>query len=234
MVGQEVQNHIAGAPCADLTAQFKDGNAADALFRKLHFPAVLGNRLPLPLQADGRLCADTLEAAGIGTVGGDLGQRGIQSGAAVSQRLENGVPIGNAPQLAACAAAAGHDDLVRIVLAPFGFHHEALFGAAHSGHGGTCLGFHPCGINGKAQHIQHGVCGVGQGVHSATLPFHSQQTETAEQLQRIVHVQRFQCGTDKCGVLSVIIGHSGVEVGQIAATVPRSQQLAPHAGLSLI
>ena len=152
----------------------------------------------------------------------------------MAQGLEQGVPVADAPQLRPGAAAAGDDDPV----GPEGFlpggDGEAALAPAYRRHRVARPDFHARGFQGEAQHIQHGVGGVGQGIDPPGLVRRGgEQTQVLKQGQGVRRGQGVQRRTHKIRVRPVVMGRPGVPVCQIAPAVAGGQQLPAHPGLPL-
>ena len=88
-------------------------------------------------------------------------------------------------------------------------------------------------LRSEAQHVEHAVGLVGQGIDPAGVLCHGQKPEPAEKFQRVLHAEARQGGLGKGGVLPVVAGGGKLQVGQVAPAVAGGEQLAADAGLPL-
>ena len=136
-------------------------------------------------------------------------------------------------QFRARKAAAGNDQLVAENYFFCTFHPEAFAGFLHLFHFKS--GQKPdIGLfQSKTQHIHHGICLVGIGIHPAGILRHGVKPQLCKPRKGVIHVEGLQCGCSKRSILSVVAALHSMEVCQIAAAVARCCKFAANSGLAL-
>ena len=177
-VGEEVQR--TDQPLAaggHRPGDVEDRRTADTVFSEQHLAAVLRHTLAAPEDGDAALGLDALQRPGIGGIGPQLHQGGIQHGAVVSQHFGKTIAVHDAAYFAAGGPAGGQYDLPRgkdLRLGPDG---EAL---RYSLYGGDRLpGADPDAgaLQRVAQHVQHTAGHVAHGVDAAAVLTDRQQSQ---------------------------------------------------------
>ena len=177
-VGEEVQR--ADQPLAaggHRPGDVEDRRTADTVFGEQHLAVVRRHTLAAPEDGDAALGLDALQRPGIGGIGPQLHQGGIQHGAVVSQHFGKAIAVHDAAYFAAGGSAGGQYDLPRgkdLRLGPDG---EAL---RYSLYGGDRLpGADPDAgaLQRVAQHVQHTAGHVAHGVHPAAVLADRQQSQ---------------------------------------------------------
>ena len=232
-VGEEVQHAAQSLAAGGHGAgEVEDGGTADAVLGEQHLAAVFRHGLSAPADGDAALRLDALQRTGVGGVGFQLDEGGVQRCTVVPQALCQLVAVHDAAHLAAGAAAGGENELSGgegVRLRPHG---EAVGGFLH---GGDCLPGDDLDVGllqRVAQHVQHAARHVAHGIDAAAVLGDGQQTEGGKVLQGAPYVE----GVQRVGaeaVAAVIAGGGDVVVRQVAPPVAGDQQLAPHAALPL-
>ena len=213
--------------------QVEGRRAGDAGLRKLQLAPGLGQEEGLALEAQGALHPHALEGPGIVRLRRELHQGGIEPGALVAQGLRQLVAVHDAAELCTRGAAAGEDQLVRVEALIFQLHGEALLFPAQVFHRGGAALLHPGPVQGEAQHVQHGIGGIGQGIDPSPFFLLGQQAQAVEEVQGRLGREGLQGGQGESGVLPVVVFRPGAGIGQVAAAVARCQELAADALLPL-
>ena len=88
-------------------------------------------------------------------------------------------------------------------------------------------------VQGEAQHIQHGIGGVGEGIDPPAVFLHGEKAQLVKPVQRRLRRKLLQGGADKVRLLPVVMRRGRAGVGQVAAAVAGGQELAADALLPL-
>ena len=209
----------------------EDRRTADTVFSEQHLAAVLRHTLAAPEDGDAALGFDALQRPGVGGVGPQLHQGGVQHGAVVPQHFGKAIAVHDAAHFAAGGSAGGQYDLPRgkdLRLGPDG---EALRYSLYGGDRLSGADLDAGALQRVAQHVQHAAGHVAHGVHPAAVLADRQQSQCGKILQRCACVKGAQRVGAEAAVLSVIAGGGDVVVGQVAPAVAGGQKLAPYPAL---
>ena len=231
---QQVEQQLRRLRLPRLPREGERSRTGDARLRKLRFARVLLHGPAARAQADMAVGPHALEPADGGRVRADLREAGVQRRAAVAELAEQVIACHRPAQRLARAAAAGDDEPVGKIscavrggqLVAAGLFPDALRVKAADR-------LHARLLRSEAQHVEHAVGLVGQGIDPAGVLCYGQKPEPAEKFQRVLHAEARQGGLGKGGVLPVVAGGGGVVVGQVAPAVAGGQQLAAHPALPL-
>ena len=233
-VGEEIQGADQSlAAGGDRAGYIEYGRAADAVLGEQHLTAVFRHGPAAPEDGDAALGLDAFQRPGIGGVGLQLHQGGVQGGAVVPQRFGQAIAVHDAAHLAAGAAAGGENELSggkSVRLRPDG---EDLRCPLHGGDHLTGAHLDAGVLQPVAQHVQHAAGHVAHRVDPAAVLIDRQQPQGGEILQRGAHIEGAQRISAEAAVLAVVAGGGGVVVGQVAPAVAGGQQLAAHPALPL-
>ena len=233
-VGEEVQ--LADQPLAaggHRPGDIEDSRAADAVFGEQHLAPVLRHHTAAPADGDAALGLDALQRPGIGGVGLQLHQRGVQHRAVVPQRLGQAIAVHHAAHLAARAAAGGQNDPPGGEGVRLGLDGEALRRGLHGGDHLPGAHLDTGALQRVAQHVQHAAGHVAHGIDPPAVLADRQQPQRGEVLQRSAHVELLQRVGAEGAVLPVVAVGRGVVIGEVAPPVAGGQQLPPHPALPL-
>ena len=94
--------------------------------------------------------------------------------------------------------------------------------------------FHGALLQGQTQHVGHAVGLVGEGIDPPVGLLYSDQAQTAEEGQGLVHAEARQGGADEAGIAAVVVFACRGAVGEVAPAVAGGHELAAQPGLALI
>ena len=232
-VGEEVQHAVQPLTAGGHGAgEVEDGRAADAVLGEQHLAAVLCHRRIASPDGNAALGLDALQRAGVGGVGLQLDEGGVELRPMVSQTLGQLIAVHDAAYLAAGAAAGCQNKLFGRECVRFRPHGEAVGRLFHGGDRLTGDDLNAGTLQRVAQHIQHAARHVAHGIDASAVLGDRQKPQRGEKLQRSPHVEGVQrVGAES--VAAVIAGGGDVVVRQVAPPVAGGQQLASHPALPL-
>ena len=232
-IGEEVQlAHQAIAASGHRAGNIKDSRAADTVLGKENLTAIFGNDFLITKNADFGIGLHALERTGIGGVGFQLHQGGVQRCAVMPQQFGKAIAVHHAAHLAACCTAGGQDHAVSGKgFTALGFHREAIAFFAQLRYYDASVQVNMRLGQGVAQYIQHTAGHVAVRIDAAALLGGSQKAQLSEELQGSAHIELRKGIVCKRFVLTVIMGGGDIIIGQITAAVACGQQLAAYTAL---
>ena len=181
-VRQQIQRHRQPlAASGDGTGDIKNRRAADAVLGEQHLTPVLCQHLAASVDGDARLGLHALQGPGVGGIGLDLHQRGIQRRAVMPQPLCQLIAVHNAAYLAACRAARRKDHPVGgKFFTGFGANKKnvAFFADTRYRTGGMQV--NSVVFQREPQHIQHAAGHVAEGIYPPAVLCRGEQPQSGK------------------------------------------------------
>ena len=147
----------------------------------------------------------------------------------MAQGFQKLIPVHDAAELLARRTPAGDDQLVRAERFGIGDDSKALLFPPDFPRGTGGLQLHALRLEGEAQHVHHTVGGVGQGIDPPAVFLHGHKAERVEEVQRRRGWESRESGRGEIPLRPVVILDCRAGIGEVAAPVAGSQQLAPGA-----
>ena len=189
-IGEEIEQagEIASAG-GNAAGEVENGRAAYAVLGEKHLAAIAGQHLAAPADGNAALGLHALQGPGVGGIGFQLYQRGVESRAVVAQALGQAIPVHAAANLAAGGAAGSQNK------APGGkgirlrFYGKALrhFSDGRDRLAGLQVDLRA--LQGIAQNVQHAAGHVAHGIDPAAGLRHGQKAQGGKILQRFAHIK---------------------------------------------